>query len=304
MDWKSEEEKEVHKKIEVKLPQNEFTSTQIPLVSWKFNRTKSNWEEYKLDKKELMVKKDSFSLLTYNIYFDKNSLSERLPTLMKLMKESNVDVICIQEAIVPFMDELLQQDWVRDEYYSSHIKFKYPSEYDVRIISKIPFQNISYWKIPSNMGRKLLVAEYSINGSQFAVATIHLESLNNAIARRDQLIISEQVLSSFPSAILCGDFNFDSTRNFEELTLGISKSVNRKLENDNLKQAIPLYVDLWSQFYPNEKGYTFDSEVNTMINQYEQMRYDRVMLRSSEWIPSSIRLIGTDPIKKKKTISK
>ncbi len=62
---------------------------------------------------------------------------------------------------------------------------------------------------------------------------------------------------------------------------------------------------------PDARGYTFDSERNPMIKQYEQMRYDRVLYKfqtanstkdcnatasSVNIKPTSISLIGTEVI--------
>jgi hypothetical protein len=49
---------------------------------------------------------------------------------------------------------------------------------------------------------------------QLGAGTVHLESLDNAQLRRDQIEICSQMLSPFPHALLIGDFNFDSDENF------------------------------------------------------------------------------------------
>lgn len=38
------------------------------------------------------------------------------------------------------------------------------------------------------------------------------------------------------------------------------------------------WADVWPLLRPDEKGYTFDSAVNEMLLDIEQMRYDRVCL--------------------------
>jgi len=52
-------------------------------------------------------------------------------------------------------------------------------------------------------------------------------------------------------------------------------------------------IGRWEVLRKDEKGYTFDSTVNGMLSNYEQMRYDRVMARLSEpWAPKSIEMVG------------
>eukprot|EP01129_Flabellula_baltica_P007272 TRINITY_DN2810_c0_g1_i2.p1 TRINITY_DN2810_c0_g1~~TRINITY_DN2810_c0_g1_i2.p1 ORF type:complete len:113 (-),score=16.83 TRINITY_DN2810_c0_g1_i2:34-372(-) len=68
------------------------------------------------------------------------------------------------------------------------------------------------------------------------------------------------------------------------------------LENDVLQRVIPEYIDIWPHLHPDEPGFTFDSLNNRMLQQYEEMRYDRMMLKSNRWEPTLIELIGTEPI--------
>ena len=66
------------------------------------------------------------------------------------------------------------------------------------------------------MDRKLLVARLVDTLSHsiyFAVGTAHFESLSSAEIRKKQLIQAGKILSSCHApSVLCGDFNFDSSR--------------------------------------------------------------------------------------------
>jgi tyrosyl-DNA phosphodiesterase 2 len=114
-------------------------------------------------------------------------------------------------------------------------------------------------------------------------------------------MIAEKILAPYDTAILVGDFNFDSTRNFNEggdyLGYICALVILTRLENEVLVEILPQYVDTWPLLHPNDKGYTYDSEVNSVIKHYEQMRYDRVMIRSKTWVPTHISLLGNQPIK-------
>eukprot|EP01052_Picozoa_sp_SAG31_P002076 SAG31_NODE_70_length_28117_cov_100.521843_9_plen_119_part_00 len=94
-------------------------------------------------------------------------------------------------------------------------------------------------ELPTSMGRTLLKATLTINGCPFdgspwsyplksraaigltlfvfvwVVATVHLESLNNAERRAQQLRVAAEILSeSSRPAILAGDFNFGDDRDY------------------------------------------------------------------------------------------
>jgi len=166
--------------------------------------------------------------------------------------------------------------------------------------------------------------------SNVTISTVHLESLSNADVRESQLRVCADVLqapSNIDSALLCGDFNFCSYRNFDARREG--------LENDVLGRVLPAFVDLWpflrhhnrsapstvvaeaggggggggaaaavAAVAEEEKGYTFDTEINTMLEgkKHERMRYDRILFkRASGPLPSpleplSIQIVGDSPI--------
>ena len=83
---------------------------------------------------------------------------------------------------------------------------------------------------------------------------------------------AQEVFRTYPNVVFCGDFNFCSYRNYHG---------SGPLENDSLQNILPDFIDLWPEKYPHLRGYTFDSTVNRVINHYEQMRYDRIMYKSS-----------------------
>jgi len=121
------------------------------------------------------------------------------------------------------------------------------------------------------------------------IGCVHLESLDNANLRREQLAICKKKLDKLGGkdndAMLVGDFNFCSYRNYNpEIT---------PLENKVLSEMIPSFVDLWPRLHPGTKGYTFDSENNTLISRYERMRYDRIMVRSKSMKARSMVRYGT-----------
>ena len=96
------------------------------------------------------------------------------------------------------------------------------------------------------------------------------------------------------SSIICGDFNFCSTWD----------------ENNVISSQ---FVDVWSELNSSEDGWTEDTKINIMRfkekEKDKQVRFDRILLfdqinPNSSWHlkPVSIELIGTLPVDKEKEI--
>eukprot|EP00439_Symbiodinium_sp_Y106_P069543 s510_g11.t6 len=137
--------------------------------------------------------------------------------------------------------------------------------------------------LPTAMSRSLLLVK--VPG--LTVGTVHLESLANPRMREEQLRQCAGILAPCSNAMLVGDFNFDSERNF--------KAPHEPLENDALS-LLQDFTDLWPTLRPGEPGKTFDSRLNPYIGEYEQMRYDRVMVKLEAWTTEQIRLVGDEPL--------
>jgi len=137
--------------------------------------------------------------------------------------------------------------------------------------------------------------------------------LNFSNYREKQLEIISTLLKDADTALLVGDFNFDSDINFSQhlekcqiadanqrdpVEVDNPPLNNEILENESIAKSFGDYNDVWQLLRPSEKGYTFDSVKNTMLQNYEQMRYDRVLFRTKEnfWKPTEIHLLGTEKI--------
>jgi len=125
---------------------------------------------------------------------------------------------------------LFQEEWVRNRYFFSGNLI---ISYGVLVLTKWPCQFYQR-EFPSLMGRTLLICETLINQRPLAIATVHLESLNNATYRAEQMKIAFEVLNSYQDAMLMGDFNFDSSwtkeqaqidKNFEDVFLALNQGV-------------------------------------------------------------------------------
>jgi len=106
-----------------------------------------------------------------------------------------------------------------------------------------------------------------------------------------------------------GDFNFGSDKNFSLIAqrrrlisqgkdpYSIQHSdLNEVLENEVLRIEMPDYEDIWENIHPNDPGYTFNSHLNPNIYSYEEMRYDRMIMKSTTWIATLIEIVGNEPV--------
>ena len=118
------------------------------------------------------------------------------------------------------------------------------------------------------------------------ISTVHLESLASKDRRKTQLSQIHPILEFHTSSklkMLMGDFNFDS-----------ETSENRV----NLKEGpFSNFEDVWLKVNPEGKstGKTFEYKGT----HHKGNRLDRMMMRSEEWQPILMKLVGNQPIQLK-----
>jgi tyrosyl-DNA phosphodiesterase 2 len=216
---------------------------------------------------------------TWNTWFGDHMFDERTTALLAHLAQRRPDVIALQEVTITLLERLLDEPWVRHAYAVSDLELW--QRYDVILLARAPIRRLSQLELPTQMGRRLLVAELACN---LTVATVHLESMKESTdARADQLRRIQPYLAQLgPDALLVGDMNFDPEARVENAALG------RDL------------VDLWPALRPDDPGYTADSEANAMRYMLKpklsQKRIDRAFLRGSGWRATRIELLGTSPI--------
>ena len=188
---------------------------EVPTLKW----NSTEWSSVKMpDLTEIIEKKISF--MTYNVWFEEHNFTNRVYAIFQLLEKYSADFICLQEVTRRFLNNLLDQKFIRDNY---HVSGNFQHGYDVIIISKLPVKFYVQKFQKSNMTRKLLIAEtfYNCNGEvkPILIGTSHLESLNNPEFRKSQLEIIFRVLEKSDSSFLMGDFNFDPSWENEQKNL-------------------------------------------------------------------------------------
>lgn len=279
--------------------ENDYFNPKDSKTEWKwhpqkFDSTSQKWI-YTSPPKETL-KFETLSIVTFNVWFDQFQKMERLRELMNICRDK--DIICLQEVTTNFLKGVLEIDWVKKSYFVSDVFGSTVSPYGVMILSKLHPKFFTFHKMPTKMSRYFLLMHLNVNNQDVEIGTVHLESLSNRNTRKEQLELISKTLKA-DTSLFMGDFNFCSYRNYVE-------NDTSNLENEVLKELVPEFKDIWAEL-SKEKGYTFDTTSNKMIedHKFEQMRYDRIVIRSKEWKPIAIDIIGdkefkTDEYTKKK----
>lgn len=218
-------------------------------------------------------------LITWNVWFGGHMFEERAAALLDELERRSPHVIALQEVTTTLLHALAGAGWVRRRYQLSHVDVV---DYDVLLLSREPIRRLTSLDLPTEMGRRLLVAELSCG---LRVATVHLESTADcAAARAEQLRIIVPYLARNPDVVLMGDMNFRPGDALEEAALD------------------PSFRDVWPMLHPASPGFTVDTDRNPMRlaarSTPTHKRIDRVFLRSAAaaWHATSIELLGTQAI--------
>ncbi len=258
----------------------------------------------------------SISVLTWNVWFGDFKKEERYNEILDLCRSIGPDVVCLQE-VTPFFIRMLKNHELCGMYdVSDHdLSGSTVGSYGVLSMCRRDLKgSFQFHELHTEMDRKLLTTSFNTPHGTIGVGNVHLESLDTRITRRIQLQQSRPILDRSSVSLLCGDFNFDSDRNY--------LLDNKPLENDALAEVYPDYKDVWLELHPPGSGKTFDTDLNLMLGQQrdERMRYDRILLRNQPiplqsmvskllgqtvkseapalpaYVPTEIRLLGTHPV--------
>ncbi len=260
----------------------------------------------------------NFKILTWNVWFDTFTQAKRYEEILRITQSYSPDIICFQEVTDSFIESLKKWNGLYNYQVSDKdLDGSTIQPYGVLTLIKKDYRNVefTFHRFPTNMARRLLVTSFDAPSSEpldaseatlepksditpkeprengvikrIAVGNVHLESLDSRPYREQQLAISSQVLSSYAYAVLCGDFNFCSYRNYEDLRS--LKTDPNTLENHSLARFLPNFTDTWPRLFPNIKGYTFHGGENDLVsNKVEIMRYDRICYYSNPAINSAL----------------
>tara|TARA_R110002110_G_scaffold33533_1_gene114836 strand:+ start:156842 stop:157888 length:1047 start_codon:yes stop_codon:yes gene_type:complete len=236
-------------------------------------------------------------LLTYNIWGapqDSGSpyfkFPERSAAVLKIIKSEEPDVICLQEVSADWAEAILNNPYIRDNFYSTDFNSERVKSYfglSQIILSKYPIISAKVYGLPGYEIYTLLQAELQVGPSKVSVNNVHLHSSKQySTFRKAQLETMFKILGEGgeQTQIVAGDFNFGDDAE----------------ENRHISKA---FDDLWLKLKNGDPGYTEDTDINKMRLNFKQAskqeRYDRVLLNGNdnEYLkPAFIKKIGTRPI--------
>lgn len=196
-------------------PQGPLDETAIPFFFWNGKAWMSSFNEHvhfafgnRVDtssgaasptsRRRTLSEPHRFTVITQNCWFSEFFQEERAAGLLHLLKQRSADFVCLQEVTSALLEVLLADEWVRANYVVSDYSLRTLASYGTVILCRPDPEHLRLYKLPSTMGRKLLVAEYNIDQHKLVVATIHLESMSHSVKpRQKQLNIIFNVLNAY-----------------------------------------------------------------------------------------------------------
>lgn len=229
-------------------------------------------------------------VLSYNVLADEVAVEQRIPTLLRVIEEARPDVIALQEVAPWLMRWIDDSRWLAD-FYFARVDDVVARPNGQLIASRWPTSRTHWRRLAGPQGRAVLYTHVELGDDErLCVATTHMESyLEDGPIRAQQLdqiftdLAAEHADPQVSGTIFCGDLNFGDG------------------EQPETEHLDPRFVDLWATLRPGRPGYTWDIERSEMARLGSfvgepSRRLDRVLLRSVNWVPSAIEIIGDQPL--------
>ena len=217
---------------------------------------------------------EKVSISTWNVWFDKRERDVRNRALLEELGRIRPDICCFQEVTPPFVRALQACPWMEDDYW---ISGTHHQDIGVVIVSRLEAKSLQFCSLSSQMGRRLLVADFGA----LTVGCAHFESTVGAAETRSrQFSESLEHLRSGRASVLLGDFNCAPDSEESETLAGL--------------------VDCWEVLRPGEQGFTLDPERNFCAQKQNRshplgVRMDRI-LTDGRVAATHVGLISLQPI--------
>jgi tyrosyl-DNA phosphodiesterase 2 len=226
------------------------------------------------------VDRSELTISTYNVWNDSRYAEQRYRAIAQLLSLRQPDIMAFQEVTPAAADILLSQNWIRDAYASAAVIGGHAGSYGMLMLSRLPLSGGSYTRLPTRQSRGFLQAHVVVNGARLVVCCIHLDSGKASSRLRGwQLRRIFRSLQVAEDVVVLGDFNMRDAENF---------------------RITAPYRDVWPELRADDDGFTEDTSINLMRydmkDKHRHVRFDRVLLKSRRWTPTTIELLGTEPI--------
>jgi endonuclease/exonuclease/phosphatase family metal-dependent hydrolase len=229
-------------------------------------------------------------LLSYNVLADEVAIERRIPALLRAMERARADVLALQEVAPWFLNWIDGSDWLA-EFELARIDGVVARPNGQLIASRWPTSATRSRRLSGAQGRTVLISHVELGaGERLCVATTHMESfLEDGPIRAQQLdeifeeLARERDDPEVVATVFCGDVNFGDG------------------EQPDTAHLDPDFVDLWTVLHGKQPGYTWDIEHSEMARLGSfvgepSRRLDRILLRSRDWVPGAIEIIGDQPV--------
>ncbi|MFP2896216.1 poly(A) polymerase [Corallococcus sp. 4LFB] len=270
-----------------------------PLPAWRYDARSGSWTERSGEPGHAVPKPASLTVATFNVLFDLYdaellATERRTPAALTLLRETDTDVIALQEVTPSFLRALLAEHWVREHYWMSDGPGAHTVErYGQVLLSRVPFASV--WQRVFSRDKRIITAELRLAEGPLWVATPHLTSNRDPSGASARAVQIEALLEwaralgatgdqAAPDLMLAGDFNFG----------------DGAPEAEAFSRAG--FVDAWSALRPSEAGETFNPRLNTLAAlttvSGRLQRLDRVLVASpsGRLAPAAVDLFGEAPL--------
>mmetsp|Transcript_10189 Transcript_10189/g.25879 ORF Transcript_10189/g.25879 Transcript_10189/m.25879 type:complete len:458 (+) Transcript_10189:34-1407(+) len=253
-----------------------------------------------------LAAKSRLKVLSYNVWFDPNSLPTRMKALGELINQHKPHVICMQEMTLEAYGVFQRSAWWSDyvgsfQALTAGQPYKSYSE-ELFVLRSAASSDLRFDRVPfprSIMGREHVTAEFTLKNTTTNVlaSTSHLESptpprgfhveeRQNQLKQALQTMEQRAAKKSTSVAFFAGDMNWTETRG---------------KANDNGDGAVSFpnnkWSDAWLTCHPNDKGYTYDASTNPALKGYLKGRLDRCFVRlPAEWNVADASLVGREVV--------
>jgi len=285
----------------------------FPLEIGKYEST--SWVVAEPNSPVVNISATKLTFVSFNVLFDGKTigmneydLSEKIYTQERrtyqfdMLKAKKADFIALQEVTFDYFHELLQQDWVRRDYYISDLSGRSISPYGNILLSRYRFHAMNMYTYKHGQ-KSMLLADFQINGRKLRIGVVHLKAGNYkqfGMFRKKQVIetVSLMKMGGVDDMIVLGDFNFKDEDN----------ETHKELEDE--------YTDVWQKLHGRStdemqrNGFTYNLETNSLAKIISDTvesirktpghssRFDRVYIKCKDqyWKGEDIEIWGNQPI--------
>ena len=221
----------------------------------------------------------TLTVVTWNVLGSAQGGQARLDSVVAELKAADADVIVLQEVAAPQLQRVAAADWAQ-KYHVLRGEHGLMAPGGLFVMSRTPIVASRVVRFPTRMGRVGLVVTVDASGP-ISFATGHLDSLlHYGLQRAAQLKALFGEVAGSEHSVVLGDLNFGDGEEPETAALD------------------PRWRDVWRKLSGSAPGLTWNKAKNPLAakNSFAtepSRRLDRVLVRSSVWAATEIRMIGT-----------